>query len=128
MRRVGKNWLIGAAAVAAAVVTTVGCDPVDGLGASAVSVTTDQLATHTLKHDKVDVDWLSCSATTGKKEAEVDCVGRTKDQQRISVKGDVTVQMDDKCVKGHLTGVVGKRTVFDVRGLGNCGARTPAKS
>lgn len=104
--------------------TTSGCDPADGLGASAVSATTDQLATRALKKDKVDVSWLSCSATTGKTEDKVDCLGRTKDNEKITVKGAVTKQLDDKCVQGHLTAVVGKKTMFDVRGLGNCSAKT----
>jgi hypothetical protein len=58
----------------------------------------------------------------------VDCVGRTEDQQKISVKGTVTEQLDNTCVRGHLTATVGARRVFDVRGLGNCGKRTPATS
>jgi hypothetical protein len=96
------------------------CDPDDSLGSSVVSTTTDQLATHALKHDNIDVQWLSCSATTGKNEAKVDCEGRTRDDQKITVNGRVTKQMDDTCVRGHLTAVVAKRTVFDVQGLGEC--------
>jgi hypothetical protein len=85
-----------------------------------VSTTTDQLATHALTHDHVKVQWLSCGASTGKSSAKVDCVGRTDDQQKISVKGTVTRQMDDICVRGRLVAVVGGRTVFDVTGLGTC--------
>lgn len=119
MTKRGKVWLAGAVCAAAAVAVT-GCDPADGLGASAVSATTDQLATHALKHDGVKVQWLSCSATTAAKSATVDCLGRTDDQQKITVKGTVTEQMDDTCVRGRLVAVVGGRTVFDVRGLGDC--------
>ncbi|MFJ5612143.1 hypothetical protein ACIQCJ_22470 [Streptomyces sp. NPDC093221] len=104
--------------------TISGCDPADGLGASAVSATTDQLATRALKKDDIDVSWLSCSATTGRTEDDVDCLGRTDHDEKITVKGTVTKQLDDKCVQGHLTAVVGKKTVFDVRGLGNCSAKT----
>ncbi|SEN26696.1 hypothetical protein [Actinacidiphila rubida] len=119
MGRKGKVWLAGAVcAVAAAAVA--GCDPADGLGASAVSVTTDQLATHELKHDGVKVQWLSCSATTGTRSAKVDCLGRTDDQRKITVKGTVTEQRDDTCVRGRLVAVAGGRTVFDVGGLGDC--------
>lgn len=126
--RVTKNWVVVVTVAVAAVLVTAGCDPADGLAAGSVSATTDQLATHALKKDRIDVQWLSCSATTGTKSAKVDCLGRTEDQQKISVKGDVTEQLDDKCVKGRLTAVVGKRTVFDVTGLGNCAARPPSGS
>jgi hypothetical protein len=120
--------MTGPAAAAAAVVATAGCEPADGLGSRAVSVTTDQPATQAPEHDKVDVMWLWCSATTGKKQAKVDCLGRTADRQRITVKGTVTRQTDGRCVQGGLTAVVGGRTVFDVRGLGNCAVRTAASS
>jgi hypothetical protein len=123
MGRMGK-WGAGVVLGAAAVLAVTGCDPADGLGASAVSATTDQLATRALKRDHVDVSWLSCSVSTGKTQDKVDCLGRTDDNKKISVKGTVTKQLDDKCVQGHLTGIVGKKTVFDVRGLGNCSAKT----
>jgi hypothetical protein len=102
------------------------CDPADGLGATAVSATTDQLATRALRHDHVDVQWLSCSATQDKTRDTVDCLGRTKSQQKISVKGTVTKQMDGECVRGRLTATVGGRTVWDVGGLGECTPRTSA--
>jgi hypothetical protein len=126
MKRAGKftTWGAGGVLAVVALVATAGCDPADGLGTSAVSATTDQLATHALKQDKVKVSWLSCSATTGKREDKVDCLGRTDDEQKITVKGVVTEQLDGKCVKGRLTAVVGKKTVWDVRVLGNCSART----
>jgi hypothetical protein len=127
MGKTRRNWAVGAL-LAAAGVAGAACEPADGLGSSAVSATTDQLATHALKGDGVHVEWLSCSASTGRTQASVDCVGRTEDQQKISVKGTVTEQLDDTCVRGHLTAAVGARRVFDVRGLGNCGKRTPARS
>ncbi|MBY8877693.1 hypothetical protein [Actinacidiphila acidipaludis] len=127
MGRKGKVWpAVAVCAVAVAVVS--GCDPADGLGASAVSATTDQLATHALKHDHVKVQWLSCSASTGARSAKVDCLGRTDDQQKITVKGTVTEQLDDTCVRGRLVAVVGGRTVFDVRGLGDCDRPSPVRS
>jgi hypothetical protein len=118
-RRRAARWA-AVTAVAAAGLLLTACDPDDSLGSAVVSTTTDQLATHALKHDNIDVQWLSCSATTGKKEATVSCEGRTDDQQKISVDGRITKQMDDTCVRGHLTAVVGKRKVFDVTGLGDC--------
>src|SRR4051812_20974824 len=90
----GRKWGVGTL-LAAAAVSVAACDPADGLGSSAVSATTDQLATHALKADDVKVQWLSCSASTGTKQASVDCVGRTDDQQKISVKGKVTEQLDN---------------------------------
>ena len=118
------KWGAGLLVAVAATLATAGCDPANGLGASAVSATTDQLATQALKNDKVHVAWLSCSATTGKTEDKVTCLGQTDDKQKITVKGSVTQQLDQKCVKGHLTAVVGKKTVWDVRGLGNCSAKS----
>jgi hypothetical protein len=131
MGKARRNWAVGALLASASLVATMtlaACEPADGLGSSAVSVTTDQLATHALRADHVKVQWLSCSARTGTKHASVDCVGRTDDQQKISVKGTVTEQLDNTCVRGRLTATVGTRRVFDVQGLGNCGKRTPAGS
>lgn len=127
MQKARKMWVVAALAAGAAV-SVAACDPDDGLGSSAVSVTTDQLATHALKHDGVQVQWLSCSAQTKKTSASVDCVGRTDEQQKISVKGEVTKQMDDLCVRGRLTATVGSRQVFAVQGLGNCENRSAARS
>lgn len=126
MGRNGKLWAVAVLLAGGAAAGVTACDPADGLAATAVSTTTDQLATQALKHDKVDVQWLSCSATQGRTEDKVDCLGRTKDQKQISVKGSVTKQMDGECVRGRLTATVGTRTVFDVRGLGECTPRTSA--
>lgn len=111
---------MGAAGAALAMAAVAACDPVDGLNSSNVSVSTDQLATKALKADHVDVQWLSCSATEDTTDPKVDCLGRTDEQHRITVRGDVTRQSDLRCVRGHLTAVVDGRTVFDVRGLGAC--------
>ncbi|MEE4544364.1 hypothetical protein V2S66_20585 [Streptomyces sp. V4-01] len=130
MGRNGKIWAVAAltATTAALLVGASGCDPADGLSESAVSVTTDQLATHALRSDHVKVQWLSCSASTGRRQVKVDCLGRTEDQQRITVQGTVTEQQDDTCVRGRLTAVAGGRTVFDVGGLGDCVHRTATPS
>ncbi|WP_328913497.1 MULTISPECIES: hypothetical protein [unclassified Streptomyces] len=130
MRRNVSTWphLAAAAAVLTVLLAATGCEPADGLASSTVSITTDQLATHALKKNDVDVQWLSCNASTAKNEAKVDCLGRTNDQKKITVRGEVTEQWAQTCVRGHLTAVVGGRTVFDVRGLGNCGSRTTSTS
>jgi hypothetical protein len=120
MGRFGKNWGVGVAGAAVVIAAVAACDPVDGLSSSNVSVSTDQLATKALKNDHVEVQWLSCSASEDRTDPKVDCVGRTDDQRKISVKGDVTRQSNLKCVQGHLTAVVADRTVFDVHGLGTC--------
>lgn len=127
MRKARRAWAVGVL-LAAATGAATACEPADGLGSSAVSVTTDQLATHALKADHVKVEWLSCSARTGTRRASVDCLGRTEDHRKITVKGTVTEQLDATCVRGRLTATVGSRRVFQVNGLGNCRKRTAARS
>src|SRR4051794_10736531 len=127
MGKARRMWAVGALAGLAAV-SVAACEAAGGLGRSAGAATTGQLATHGLEHDGVKVQWLSCSAQTGKASASVDCVGRTDDRQQIAVKGDVTKQMDDVCVRGHLTARVGSRQIFAVQGLGNCENRAAAAS
>ncbi|MFI0939193.1 hypothetical protein [Streptomyces sp. NPDC021020] len=127
MGKARRKWAVAALLTAAAAAAT-GCEPADGLGTSAVSVTTDQLATHALQQKGVDVQWLSCSAQSKTHHASVDCVGRTDDDRKISVTGDVTEQLDDLCVRGRLTATVGARRVFSVEGLGNCDRRHTAGS
>lgn len=126
----GKIWTAAGLAAAAALLLTgaSSCDPADGLGSAAVSLTTDQLATHALRGDHIAVQWLSCSASSGDSQASVRCQGRTDDQRAIVVDGTVTEQQADTCVRGHLTATVGGHTVFDVRGLGRCADRTAAPS
>lgn len=128
MRKARKTWAVAALLTAAAAAAATACEPADGLGSSAVSVTTDRLATHALKQKGVDVQWLSCSARSRTRSAGVDCVGRTDDNREIAVKGSVTEQLDDLCVRGRLTATVGKRQVFSVEGLGNCDGRHTAGS
>lgn len=121
------------AVLAAAMVGLAACDPAGGLARGAVSVTVDQLATHKMKNGHIDVQSLSCSTSTGKDpsgadRATVGCTGRTAGQQKITVTGWVTENVDNLCLRGHLTAVVGKRTVFDVNSLGNCEAPSPSSS
>ncbi|MFI0896933.1 hypothetical protein [Streptomyces sp. NPDC020983] len=127
MGKARRTWAVAALLTAAAAAATA-CEPADGLGSSAVSVTTDQLATHALEHRGVDVQWLSCSARSRTHSAGVDCVGRTEDDRRIAVTGNVTEQLDDLCVRGRLTATVGAERVFSVDGLGNCDGRHTAGS
>ncbi|WP_333768268.1 hypothetical protein [Streptomyces sp. IBSBF 2435] len=127
MGKTRRNWAVGTL-LAASAVALAGCVPADGLAGSAVSVTTDQLATNALEQDDVEVQWLSCSASTGRAPASVDCVGRTVGRRKISVRGEVSQQLDNACVRGHLTATVGTRRMFDVHGLGNCGKRSPTTS
>ncbi|MEU3460221.1 hypothetical protein ABZ721_09710 [Streptomyces sp. NPDC006733] len=139
MRRL-QQWGVAGGLALAAFGGVVACDPADGMTASAVSITTDQLGTRALKDRGFDVRWLSCSASvnsattatrtasprpsgaTTKGIASVDCQGETADQQAITVTGRITEQLDGRCVRGRLTAQVGKRTVFDVGGLGDCTA------
>jgi hypothetical protein len=128
MGKARRTWAVAALLTAAAASAASACEPADGLGTSAVSVTTDQLATHALKQKGVDVQWLSCSAQSKTRSASVDCVGRTDDNRKIAVKGSVTEQLDDLCVRGRLTATVGTRQIFSVQGLGNCDRRHTAGS
>jgi hypothetical protein len=116
------------------------CDPVDGMNSASVAYTTDQMATKVLERAGVKVDWLSCTATVSNPgtgtaratpsassgRADVDCQGRTSDGRTISVKGTVTQVRDGSCVRGHLTGKVGAKTLFTASVLGDCNA-APSK-
>ncbi|WP_405872939.1 MULTISPECIES: hypothetical protein [unclassified Streptomyces] len=132
-----------AAAVVFAVLAVggaVACDP-GGLNSASVAYTTDQTATKELKRQKVDVQWLSCTANYGNNKvstpgkstpsasettiANVDCQGQTKDGREITVTGKVTRAVDGACVRGDLTAKVGGKQWFHVTGLGNCNA-TPS--
>lgn len=137
MRRL-QQWGVAGGLALAAFGGVVACDPAGGMTASAVSITTDQLGTRALEDHGIDVQWMSCTASvnspttatrtpssrpsgaTAKGIASVDCQGRTADQRAITVTGRVTEQLDGRCVRGRLTARVGKRTVFDVSGLGDC--------
>src|SRR5689334_22659902 len=118
----------------------VACDP-GGLNSAAVAYTTSKTATAELKRQKVDVQWLSCTANYGNNKANtagrtapsasettvanVDCQGQTKDRRDITVTGKVTRAVDGACVRGDLTAKVGGKQWFHVTGLGNCNA-TPS--
>jgi hypothetical protein len=128
MGRFGKSRVAGVAGTLVVLAAVVACHPTDSLSSANVSVSTDQLATKALKQQKVRVQWLSCGASEDRTDPKVDCVGRTSGQTKITVTGDVSRQWDLKCVRGHLTAAVGGRTVFDVRGLGNCTGPTPSGS
>ncbi|MFH8463546.1 hypothetical protein [Streptomyces sp. NPDC017991] len=126
---------IGLAAVSA-VFALVACEPGDGLNTAAVAITTDQKGTSELEKRGVDVRWLTCTAAYGEKSAStpsatvrnvasVDCVGETGDGQDISIKGQVTQEVNGTCVRGDLTSTVGGKEVFRANVLGNCRANTP---
>ncbi|MDF9813176.1 hypothetical protein [Streptomyces sp. SPB162] len=135
-----QQWGVAGGLALAAFGGVVACDPAGEMTASAVSITTDQLGTRALKDHGIDVRWMSCSASvnsattasrtpsprpsggTAKGVASVDCQGETADQQKITITGRITEQLDGRCVRGRLTAEVGKRTVFDVSGLGDCTA------
>jgi hypothetical protein len=125
-------WMTGAV-LSAAVLGLAACDPADGLARGAVSVAVDQLSTHKLRNQHIDVDTLSCGTSTGKDaagndSATVTCHGQTVTQQKIAVTGWVSENVDNLCIRGHLTAVVAKRTIFDVTSLGNCDAPSPSSS
>ena len=119
----------------------VACDP-GGLSSASVAYTTDQTATKELERQKVQVQWLSCTANFGNNNknstpsrsapsasettvANVDCQGQTKDGRDITVTGKVTRAVNGACVRGDLVAKVGGKTWFHVTGLGNCNA-TPS--
>ncbi|NEB04413.1 hypothetical protein G3I78_35990 [Streptomyces sp. SID13726] len=124
------------AGVVGGVVLAVGgvaaCDPNGVVSSATVSYTTDQLVTKELDRQKADVSWLTCNASyddgdqtpsaTVNTVATVDCEGKTKDGQDITVKGKVTRTVSGACVRGNLTATVGGKQWFHVEGLGNCNA------
>ncbi|MCC5476168.1 hypothetical protein ACFV2N_27520 [Streptomyces sp. NPDC059680] len=113
----------------------VACQP-DALSTASVAYTTGTTATARLKHQHVDVSWLTCTGDYGEgggpaakapsasatTVVSVDCRGETKDGRKITVTGKVTKAVDGACVRGDLTARVGGRQVFRVSGLGDCGA------
>ncbi|MCX5420704.1 hypothetical protein [Streptomyces sp. NBC_00078] len=135
----GRRVAAAAVLVMTAVGGAVACDP-GGLNSAAVAYTTDQTATKELERQKVDVQWLSCTANYGDNKAstgkaapsasettvaDVDCQGQTKDRREITVTGKVTRAVSGACVRGDLTAKVGGKQWFHVSGLGNCNA-TPS--
>ncbi|MFI0910742.1 hypothetical protein [Streptomyces abikoensis] len=126
---------LGAAALTGvAVVALSGCDPVAGLDATTVAVTTQRQASRALDREGVHVAWLSCRGKAengGGKDpgtgsalpvtvVGVDCEGRTDTGRKIIVFGNVTGITGQACVRGLLTANVDGRTVFQVSVLGDC--------
>ncbi|MFS8197086.1 hypothetical protein ACLVWQ_00205 [Streptomyces sp. CWNU-52B] len=116
----------------------VACEPGNGLSIAAVVITTDQTGTRALEDKGFDVRWLNCTASYGndgesrgaspsaRRVADVDCRGETGDGRDITIKGEVTQEVNGTCVRGDLTARVGGRQVFRVDVLGNCRAGTPS--
>lgn len=112
------------------------CDPVNGLNSASIAVTTDRTATRALEHEGVHVQWLTCTARTGRgasprtgpatpatsRVADVDCNGRTKEGEDISLDGKVDREVEGRCVSGDMTAKAGGETVFRATMLGNCDA------
>lgn len=125
LRRIG---LLAVAAVAA--VCVVGCEP-GGLSSMSVAYTTDQAATAEIQRRDVKVRWMTCTARYEDQDraqtlVSVDCRGETGDGRDIAVTGKVTRAVDGACVRGDLTAVVGRKQLFRVSGLGDCGSATPS--
>ncbi|WP_405912239.1 hypothetical protein [Streptomyces sp. NBC_00963] len=130
-----RSVLATIGAVCTAVAGLAACDPIDGVNTGSVAYTTDRTATSALEHHGVGVDWLTCTADAApgaspapaatRDVAQVDCQGRTKDKQDITVKGRVTRTVDGRCVRGSLTSTVGGELAFRATLLGNCAAPPP---
>ncbi|MET9142212.1 hypothetical protein [Streptomyces sp. SAT1] len=140
----GRRTMAAAALAAAAVGGLAACDPGGGLSTTTVSYTTDRTATAELNRRHVSVSWFSCTARSrdgGKASApdrqsgpspaasrsvlaSVDCQGRTKDNRKITVTGQVDGTVDGACVRGDLTAKVGGKVLFHADGLGDCRATT----
>ncbi|MDQ0580946.1 hypothetical protein [Streptomyces rishiriensis] len=124
-----RIWLLPSVAVAA--VGVVACEP-GGLSSMSVAYTTDEAATAEIQRRDVNVRWLTCTAQYEDQErkagtvASVDCQGETADGRDITVTGQVARAVDGACVRGDLTAVVGKKQLFRVSGLGDCGSATPS--
>ncbi|MDX3311089.1 hypothetical protein ACWGH3_14825 [Streptomyces sp. NPDC054884] len=122
--------LVPVTAVAVAAIGVVGCEP-GGLSTMSVAHTTDVAATAEIQRRDVDVRWLTCTAHYGDEKkagavAAVDCRGKTADGRDITVKGQVARAVDGACVRGDLTAAVGRKQLFRVSGLGDCGSATPS--
>ncbi|MFJ8104673.1 hypothetical protein [Streptomyces sp. NPDC096132] len=114
------------AVVPLAVGGAVACEPGGGVSAMSVAYTTDQAATAEIERRDVDVRWLTCTAETDENLVSVDCQGETGDGKDVTVDGKVTRAVDGKCVRGDLAADVGKKQLFQVSGLGDCGSATPS--
>ncbi|MER5436669.1 hypothetical protein [Streptomyces sp. NPDC002588] len=112
--------------VPAVVGAAVACEPGGGVSATSVAYTTDQVATAEIGRRDVDVRRLTCTAGGQGDLVSVDCQGETGEGKDITVTGKVTRAVDGKCVRGDLSADVGKKELFRVSGLGDCGAATPS--
>ncbi|MFI7497817.1 hypothetical protein ACIBVL_04765 [Streptomyces sp. NPDC049687] len=112
--------------VAVVVGGAVACEPGGGVSGVSVAYTTDQTATAEIERRDVDVRWLTCTAGNEETVVSVDCQGETDDGQDIAVDGKVARAVDGKCVRGDLRADVGKKELFRVGGLGDCGSATPS--
>ncbi|MFE7358760.1 hypothetical protein ACFU8Q_38170 [Streptomyces sp. NPDC057543] len=134
-RRRTRRFLAASALAGAAAAGVVACEPVGGPNSVSIAVTTDQAATSALERDGVHVQWLNCTADTGAgptggaspaasagRIADVDCIGRTRDGEDITVNGNVTQELDGRCVRGDLTAKADGKVVFRADALGNCNA------
>ncbi|MER7395442.1 hypothetical protein ABT381_07990 [Streptomyces sp. NPDC000151] len=142
--RVRGRWLRALAAAGAAGVVAAGtaaCEPTGYSNTSAIAVTTDRQGTRALEWEKVDVRWLSCTASapnggapeprgtadTGPDTSggltRVDCQGQTASGERITIRGLVTREVSGRCVEGSgLVARVGNRVIFRTNTIGNCNA------
>ncbi|MFF8911790.1 hypothetical protein ACF08M_00295 [Streptomyces sp. NPDC015032] len=130
-----RRFLAASALAGAAAAGAAACEPVGGLNSASIAVTTDRTGTSALERNGVDVQWLSCLADTGRGRtggaspaastrpiADVDCTGRTGSGQAITIDGEVTQELDGRCVRGDLTAKTGGKVVFRADVLGNCNA------
>ncbi|WP_416986275.1 hypothetical protein [Streptomyces sp. T028] len=104
----------------------VACEPGGGVSGMSVAYTTDQAATAEIEQRDVDVRWLTCTAGRDDSLVSVDCQGETGDGEDITVTGKVVRAVDGKCVRGDVRADVGKKELFRVSGVGDCGSVTPS--
>ncbi|MEU1510641.1 hypothetical protein ABZ490_00525 [Streptomyces sp. NPDC005811] len=119
-----RIWLL--LFVPVAVGAAVACEPGGGVSGISVAYTTDQAATAEIGRRDVDVRWLTCTAARADRLVSVDCQGQTADGKDITVTGKVERAVDGKCVRGDLRADVGKKELFRVSGLGDCGSAKPS--
>lgn len=139
--RAGGGRLLAVVAVTiGAVGLTVGCEPDDDRGLTAIGVayTTDKVATEALERGRVDVRWMTCTGDAKGdekagasrppvREVAVHCRGRAeKGEADIRVDGVVTYERKGACVKGDLTAKLDGRQVFRADVIGDCGGARKA--
>ncbi|WP_460065506.1 hypothetical protein [Streptomyces sp. YKOK-I1] len=119
-----RMWLL--VFVPVALGGAVACEPGGGVSGISVAYTTDQAATAEIGRRDVDVRWLTCTAAREDHLVSVDCQGETADGKDITVTGKVERAVDGTCVRGDLRADVGRKELFRVSGLGDCGSATPS--